>query len=256
VRVAVRREHLEAVVADSKDRDVERAAAQVVHGDLLVLLAVEAVGKRGGRGFIDDAQHFKARNAARVFRGLPLCVVEIRGHGDHRLFDLRAEVRFRGLTHLLQNHGGDFRRPAGLAHDLDLAVAGRSRGDLVGHRLLFFGHLRMAAAHESLDGIDRVLRIGHSLTLRRGADEPLAVACKCHHGRRRARAFRIRDDNRLAAFHDGYARVRGAQIDADDLTHDAPNLLRLIIVPKDVRFRFPVASLRRARRRCPAADRC
>jgi len=37
VRVAVGRQHLEHAVADVEDGDVERAAAEIVHRDLLVL---------------------------------------------------------------------------------------------------------------------------------------------------------------------------------------------------------------------------
>jgi hypothetical protein len=52
--------HLEDAVADLEDRDVEGAAAEVVHGDGLVLLLVEAVGQRRGGGLVDDAQHVEA----------------------------------------------------------------------------------------------------------------------------------------------------------------------------------------------------
>src|SRR5690606_6996538 len=71
--VAVGRTYLEDAVADLEDRDVEGAAAQVVDSDLLaVALLVEAVGK-GGRGrLVDDAQHFKAGNAAGILGGLTL----------------------------------------------------------------------------------------------------------------------------------------------------------------------------------------
>jgi hypothetical protein len=49
VRVAVGRLHLDDVLAHLEDRDVERAAAEVVDGDLLVGLLVEAVGERRRR---------------------------------------------------------------------------------------------------------------------------------------------------------------------------------------------------------------
>src|SRR5205814_6625976 len=39
-------------------------------------------------------------------------------------------------------------------------------------------------------------------------------------GRRRARAFRVLDHLRLAAFHDGDAAVGGSEVDSDDLGHD------------------------------------
>jgi len=55
VRVAVGRLHFDDALAHFEDRDVERAAAEVVDGDRLVLLLVEAVGERGGRRLVDDA---------------------------------------------------------------------------------------------------------------------------------------------------------------------------------------------------------
>ena len=78
VRVAVGRDDLHDVVADLEDRDVERAAAEVVDGDDLVLLLVEAVGERRRGGLVDDALHVEAGDAAGVLGGLALGVVEVR----------------------------------------------------------------------------------------------------------------------------------------------------------------------------------
>ena len=64
VRVAVGGLDLEDAVAQLQDRDVERAAAQVVHGDGLVLLLVQAVGERRGGRLVDDSQDFEARDLA------------------------------------------------------------------------------------------------------------------------------------------------------------------------------------------------
>ena len=65
-RVAVGGLDFEDALADSQDRDVEGAAAQVVDGDGLVLAAlVEPVGQRRGRGLVDDAQDFETGDACR-----------------------------------------------------------------------------------------------------------------------------------------------------------------------------------------------
>src|SRR6266480_1369769 len=66
VRIAIGRFHLENAVADFKNGDVERAATQIVNRNLLVFLLVEAVSERRGCGLIDDAQHFKTCDFARV----------------------------------------------------------------------------------------------------------------------------------------------------------------------------------------------
>ena len=61
VGVAVGRLDLEHAVADLEHGNVERAAAQVEHRDLLVLLLlVEAVGQRRGGRLVDDPQDLEA----------------------------------------------------------------------------------------------------------------------------------------------------------------------------------------------------
>ena len=93
VRVAVRRLHLKDAVAKLQDRDVERAATKVVHGDLLFLLLVETVGERRCGWLIDDALHIETRNAAGILSCLSLRVVEVGWHRNDGLGDLLAEER-------------------------------------------------------------------------------------------------------------------------------------------------------------------
>ena len=125
-RVAVRRLHLEHAVADLQDRDVERAAAEVIDRDGAGLLLVEPVGERGRGRLVDDAQDFEAGDLAGVLGGLALRVVEVGRHRDDGLLDLLPEIGFRGLLHLLKGEGGDLRGRIGLAVRLDprVAVAG------------------------------------------------------------------------------------------------------------------------------------
>ena len=77
VGVAVRGFHFKHPFADFQNGDVERSAAEVEHRDLFVALLFEAVGERGSGRFVDDALDIKAGDAARVFCGLALGVVEI-----------------------------------------------------------------------------------------------------------------------------------------------------------------------------------
>ena len=65
VGVAVGRLHLDDVLAHLEDRDVEGPAAEVVDGDLLVLLLVEPVGERRRRGLVDDALDVEAGDLPR-----------------------------------------------------------------------------------------------------------------------------------------------------------------------------------------------
>ena len=151
MRVAVGRLHFDHAFAHFEDGDVERAAAEVVHGDGLVLLLVETVGKRGRGRLVDDAEHVEARNLAGVLGRLPLRVVEVRGHGDDRVGDRLAEVVLGGLLQLLQHHRGDFRRRIFLAAGLDPRVAVRRRHDAIGHALLLAGDFGELPPHEALD---------------------------------------------------------------------------------------------------------
>ena len=176
VRVAVGRLHLDDAFAHFEHRDVERAAAEVVDGDRLVLLLVEAVGERRRGRLVDDAQHVQAGDLAGVLRRLPLRVVEVRRHGDDRVGDLLAEVVLGRLLQLLQHHRGDFRRRVLLAARLR-PTRRRSRRctTLYGTRDDFARHLVELPAHEALDREDGVFGVRDRLALGDLADQPLAV---------------------------------------------------------------------------------
>ena len=96
--------------ADFEHRNIKRPAAEVVNCDGLILLLIETVRQRRRRRLVDDALHIQPGNLARIFRGLPLGVIEVRGNSDHRVVYLLAQVVFRRLLQLLQNHGGNLRR--------------------------------------------------------------------------------------------------------------------------------------------------
>ena len=219
--VAVGRLHLEDAVADLQDGDVEGAAAEVVDGDRLALVLLKPVGERRRGRLVDDAEHLEAGDLAGVLGGLALGVVEVGGNGDDRLLDLLAEIGFGRLLHLLQDEGGDLRRRIFLTVDVDPGIAVVGAHDLVGDELLVFldGGIVEAAADQALHGKDGALRIGHRLALGRLADEALAVGGEGDDRRGGPPAFRILDDFRGLAVHDGDARIGRAQIDSDDFRH-------------------------------------
>ena len=206
MRVAVGRLDFDDALADFEDRDVEGAAAEVVDGDRLVLLLVETVGERRGRRLVDDAHHLEAGDLPGVLGRLALRVVEVRRHGDDRLGHRLTEVLLRRLLQLLQDHRGDLRRRIGLARRVDPHVAVAGPLDRVRHHLHFFGDFVELAPHEPLDREDGVLGVGDGLTLGDLTDEPLACLREPDDGRRDAAAFRVGDDDGLAAFHDCDAR--------------------------------------------------
>ena len=227
VGVAVGGAHLEHALGQLEDADVEGAAAQVVDGDLLVLLAVEAVGQRRRGRLVDDALDVEAGDATRVLRRLSLGVVEVGRDGDDRLGHLLAEVGLGVALQLLQDHRADLGRAEGLpVPELhDDAVGLRVLDHLVRDEVLAALHLGVvpAATHEALDAEDRVLGVGDGLALRHLAHQPLPVLGEGDDRWCDAGALRVGDDLRLAALHGGDDGVRRAQVDADDLAHRLVN---------------------------------
>ena len=232
VRVAVGRLHLDDALADFEDRDVERAAAEVVDGDRLVLLLVEAVGQRRRGRLVDDAHHLEAGDLAGVLGRLPLRVVEVGRHGDDGLADRLAEILLGRLLQLLQDHRGDFGRRVFLALRVDARVAVAGAHHLVRHHLHLFIDLVELAAHEALDREHGVLGVGHRLPLGDLADQALAGLGERHDRRRQTSAFGVRDHDRLAAFHDGDDGVGGAQIDADDFAHSMTSRVQRVLLDR------------------------
>ena len=187
VRVAVRRLDLENAVAQLQNRHVEGAAAKVKDKNRLVAVLIETVGQRRRRRLVDNTQDVKPGDLAGVLRRLPLTVVKIGRHRNDRLRYRFAKVRLRIRLELLQDHRRDFRRRVALAVNL---------------------HFVITFAHVPLDRADRTGRIRHRLSLRQLSDKALPILRETHHRRRQAAALRVRDNGRLAAFHDRYDGIR------------------------------------------------
>mmetsp|Transcript_4745 Transcript_4745/g.13517 ORF Transcript_4745/g.13517 Transcript_4745/m.13517 type:complete len:372 (+) Transcript_4745:782-1897(+) len=81
-------------LVDEEDGHVQRAAAKVVHEDVVhVLLAVEVVGERRRRRLLEHAHDLEPRALEGLAGGAALPRVKIRRHGDDGLVHLRvAEV--------------------------------------------------------------------------------------------------------------------------------------------------------------------
>jgi len=219
--IAVGRLHFEHAVTDLEDRDVEGAAAKVIDRDRLVLGLVEAISQRRRGRLVDDAQHFEARNLARVLGCLALRVVEVSGNGDHRLRHGFAQIALGGFFHLLKDEGADLRRRIILAARLDPRVAVAALDDRIGDEFhVLLGHrIVEAAADQALHRKNRVFGVGDGLALRRLADQALAILCKGDDRRGRPRAFHIFDNLGFSAFHHRDTAVRGAEVDPDHFGH-------------------------------------
>ena len=93
--VPVGRLHFKESVSNVQNRNIKRAATQIINRNFLILLLVQAVRQGSRRRLVDDSENFETRNLPSVLRGLPLTVVEIGRHGDHRLGNLFTQLRFR-----------------------------------------------------------------------------------------------------------------------------------------------------------------
>ena len=220
VRVPVGGLHFDDAAAHLQHGNVERAAAQVVHRDRFIILLVQPVRQRRCGRLVDDSYHFHAGDFARLLGGLPLRIVEVRGHGDDRLAHLfTKEVFCRGLQ-LGQNHRGDFRRAVEFAGDFDPGIIMRALDDPIRHSPHLFADFVVPAAHEALDRIHRVFRIGHRLPLGHLSDQALTRLGDRHNRRRRPGALLVGDDHRLPALHDCDNRVGRPQVNSNDLAHN------------------------------------
>ena len=222
VRVAAGREHLEDAVVEPEDRDVEGAAAEVVHREHALRALVEAVRDRRRGGLVEEPQHVEPRELARVLGRLALRVVEVRRHRDdaaagrlaerlrgaplQRAEDLRGDLERRHRPRAVGDHEPDHR--AGLVEAVDAAVL---RADVA-----------RAAAHEPLHGQDGVDRTLGGLPLRGRADLGRARRGVVDRGREERPALLHRQHlGPVPLVHVGDEAVGRAEVDPDRAGHGA-----------------------------------
>ena len=195
--IAAGRQYFEDAVADFHQRYIERAAAQVVHQNLMRVALVQTVCQCGRGRLVDDTLYIQTRDTTRVLRRLTLRIGEVCRNGDDRIRHGFAQIAFGVRLQLLQDHRADFRRGVGTIVNVYLVIG----------------------AHAALDGNDGAFGVGNRLTLCHLTYQTFAVLCECYDGRRSARAFRVRDNNRFAAFHNGNAGIRSTKVNTNNLTH-------------------------------------
>src|ERR1700719_23998 len=185
--VAVGGEHLVNVAFAGGDKfqdgDVEGATAKIVNGNVAALRFVQAVSERRGGGLIDEAQNFEAGDAAGVFGGLTLGIVEVRGNGDDGAIDGLTQIRLSPVSQFAQDERGNFRwRKHFVAeHDANDVIA--VGVDAKREKLQFALHIGGAATHQALYGIDGAFGLGEQAAARGFADDDAGVGIEAN-GRR------------------------------------------------------------------------
>ena len=222
--VAIGRFHFEHAVTNLEDRDVKRAAAEVIDGDSLTIILFHAISERSSSRLVDDAQNFKSCDLAGILGCLALGIVKVSRDSDHGLSDCLTQITFRRLFHLLQDKGADLRGGVLLPAGFNPSIAILAFDDVIGDDLavLLGQRIIKASADQALDCEQGVVRIGDSLTLGRLTDQTLIFLGECHNRRRGARTFRIFDDFGLAPIHDRDARIGCAKVNTDNFRHNSP----------------------------------
>ena len=207
--ITIGSEHLKHAATELEDRDIERTTTKVENSDLHVLVGfVHTVSQSGSRRLVDDTAHLQTSDLTSLLGSLTLRVGEVSRYGDDSLVDLLTEVVLSGLLHLLQDHSRDFLRCVRMCSTLDLHLWITVVVDhCVRHTLSLFAALLVGFTHETLDGVDSVLRVGDSLTLCRVTNLALTVLDEAHDRRCRTLAFRVCDHYRLIAFKHSHTAV-------------------------------------------------
>ena len=191
VGVTIGGKHLEHAAAEFQNTYIERTSTEVEHCNLHVLVGlVNAVGERSSRRLVDDTLHVESGNLSGLLCGLSLRVAEVCRHGDYGIRHFLSQIVLSGLLHLLEHHCRNLLRRVLASVDVNTRVSTfvyhgerHACGLLLG--------LCVGLAHEALDTVDGVLRVGDGLTLGRIAHLALASLNEANHRRSGALALAV-----------------------------------------------------------------
>src|SRR5207245_5567177 len=194
--IAIGCEHLDLVIDNAHDGDVEGAAAEVEDENGVVLVQfVEPVSQRRCGWLVDDLEDIQTGELAGRNRGGALCVVEVSGHGDDRVCNRLIKIFLSVGLQFFDDQGRKF------FGRINLTVE-------------FAMKLVLRLAHFALHEIDNLLRLGDGIVLGHRAHNYVA-SVKENHRWRDALGFGVRDDVRFSVGIDVRDSRKGrAQIDS------------------------------------------
>jgi hypothetical protein len=210
---------LEDALFDGKERHIESATTQVEDQNVALTLSllVETISDGSSCRLVDDTEDVETGNETGILGSLALGVVEVGRNRNDSIGDGTTEVGLGSLSHLGQDHGGDFfgSELLDLALELDLndrlaALVDELEGEVL-HISLDLGVVEFAA-DETLDIEDGVGRVHGDLVLCGITDETLGV-CESHERGSGAVALVIGNDFDAVITVDAHTGVGGPQID-------------------------------------------
>ena len=221
VSVTSGRLDLEDTLLNGQEGNIEGTTTQIENENvtLAISLLVKTIGNSSSSRLVDDTEHVETGNQTSILGGLTLGVVEVSRDGNDSVVDGTTQVRLSSLTHLGQDHGGDFLRSEVLLLTLELDLDDRLAGlldDLEGEVLHISLNLSIVelAANETLGIEDGVGRVHGDLVFGGITDQTLSV-CEGDEGRGSAVSLVVGDDFNAVITEDTHAGVRGTQIDTD-----------------------------------------
>mmetsp|Transcript_1594 Transcript_1594/g.2302 ORF Transcript_1594/g.2302 Transcript_1594/m.2302 type:complete len:327 (+) Transcript_1594:1405-2385(+) len=210
--------NLEDTTHDFKNGNIEGTTTKIVDSDETLLL-VTTISKGSGSGLVDDTLDIKTGNATGVLGGLTLGIVEVGRDSNNGLRNGMTKVSFGGFLHLGKSEGTDLTGRVLLVTGLNPSVTVGSTDNLVRDHLGLLLGLGVVeeTTNKTLGGVNSVGGIGDGLTLGGKTNEPLTLVSKGNNGRSGTGTLSIFNNLGSLALHNGNARVRSTEINANHL---------------------------------------